>query len=46
MVEESEGDPSSSKNVKILFCTAYGKLPLAIHLDGKFKLLRWLLKHQ
>lgn len=46
MAEETDGDPSSSKKVKILYCTACGKLPLAIHLDGNFKLLRWLLTHQ
>jgi hypothetical protein len=42
MAEESDGDPSSLRNVKILLYTACRKLPLAIHLDGNFKLLRWL----
>jgi hypothetical protein len=46
MAEESDGDPSSLKNVKIIFCTACRKLPFAIHLDENFKLLRWLLTHQ
>jgi hypothetical protein len=46
MAEESDGDPSSLRNVKILLYIACRKLPLAIHLDGNFKLLRWLLTHQ